>query len=395
MVLAASALTVLAGLPARAQDSDGRFRAFVESVWPQAQAAGVSRQTFDAAFAGVKFNPSVARSSAAQAEFVKPVWSYLQSTVTSDRINKGREMAARYRDTLAAIERRYGVNRHVVLAVWGIETSYGGFTGKLPVIRQIASLAHAGVRPDFYRAELVSALVILQQGHIAPGQMIGSWAGAMGQTQFMPSSFLKHTVDFDGDGRKNLWTSVPDALASTANYLRNFGWQGALSWGYEIALPAGFDLARHELLQARPFSHWTAQGLKRVNGQPMPRSGEGFLMLPAGVNGPAFLMTENFRVIKEYNRANSYALAVGHLTDRIAGSGPLSRPWPKGGKGLSVREARELQQRLQQQGLYKGKIDGMFGDLVTTAVRNWQVKAGVVADGYPGPSVLQQMRNRR
>lgn len=378
---------------AKAQD-DG-FRAFIEGMWPQARSAGVTRQTFDNAFAGVTFNASVRRSSAAQAEFVKPVWSYLQSTVTAQRINKGREMAARYADTLAAIERRYGVSRYAVLSVWGIETNFGGFTGKLPVIRQLASLAHAGVRPEFYRNELVSALVILQQGHISSGQMVGSWAGAMGQTQFMPSSFLKHAVDFDGDGRKNIWTSVPDALASTANYLRNFGWQGALSWGYEVTLPAQFNLARHEVLKPGPFSHWAAAGLKRPGGKPLPRSGEGFLFLPAGQRGPALLLTVNFRVIKEYNRANSYALAIGHLADRIAGGGPLSKPWPKGEKGLTVSEAREIQQRLQKMGYYTGKIDGMFGDLVKTAVRNFQIKAGLPADGYADRALLLRMRTAR
>lgn len=381
---------------ARASDqTQARFRAFIEGVWPQARAAGVTRKTFDAAFAGVTFNAAVARASGRQAEFVKPVWNYLTSTVTSQRINKGREMAARYADTLAAIERKYGVSRYAVLSVWGIETHFGGYTGKLPVIRQLASLAFAGIRTDFYRNELLNALVILEQQHLPASQMTGSWAGAMGQTQFMPSSFMKHAVDFNGDGRKDIWNNIPDALASTANYLRHFGWRNSVSWGYEVTLPQGFNLARHELLKPQPFSHWRALGLQRPGGRSLPASGEGFLMLPGGSTGPAFVMTENFRVIKEYNRANSYALAVGHLADRIAGGGPLSKGWPKQDKGLSVREARELQQQLQKMGHYRGKIDGMFGDQVTTAIRSFQVQAGITADGFPDRGVLQRVRNGR
>lgn len=381
--------------PQAASKTEAGFRAYLDSIWPHAQAAGVTRATFDNALRGVTLDQRVLKPMSSQAEFVKPIWGYINGAVTTQRIEKGREMARAYQSVLADVEQRYGVDRHVVLAVWGMETSYGGFTGKNSVIRSLASHAYAGHREEFFRNELIGAMLIIQQGHASPDTLTGSWAGAMGQTQFMPTSFLKHAVDYDRDGRKDIWSNVPDALASTANYLAAFGWQRGQPWGFEVALPAGFDISGHDPMEFRPFSYWASKGLRRPSGAAMPGSGSATIMLPAGRNGPAFLLTQNFRVIKEYNRSNAYAFGVGHLGERIAGAGPIQGAWPTGEKPLSTAQAMELQRNLARLGFNVGKIDGKFGDQVTAAVRAYQKKAGVVADGYPSQAVLQQVRNAR
>jgi len=353
---------------------------------------GVSRQVFDAAFRGVEFNRSVIRPARAQPEFVRPIWGYLDSAVSPERIAQGRKMAKQWGQTLAKIESRFGVDRYIVLAIWGMETNYGGFTGNQNVIRSLASLSFAGIREEFFRKELLNALVILQQGHISPARMTGSWAGAMGQTQFMPSSFLHSAVDYTGDGRKDIWTSIPDALASTANYLARAGWLRDVTWGYEVILPRGFDLAAHDPRQSRPFSYWGSAGLRRADGRAMPTTGSAALMLFAGQNGPAFLMTHNFAVIKEYNRSNSYALGVAHLSDRIAGLGPLVGKWPRDQKHLSTAQVKKMQTYLNRNGFDAGPVDGMVGERVTAAVRAFQIRNGLVADGYPTQDLLRRMR---
>ncbi len=375
--------------------SEAEFRAYLQSLWPQAQAAGVTRAVFDAALNGVTLDPRVLKPAGAQAEFVKPIWSYINGAVTAQRIEKGREMARTYQSVLADIEARYGVDRHIVLSVWGMETSYGSFTGNNSIIRALASLAFAGNREEFFRGELIGALVIIQQGHARADTLTGSWAGAMGQTQFMPTSFLKYAVDYDRDGRKDIWTNIPDALASTANYLASFGWQRGQPYGFEVILPPGFDISGHDPMEFRPFAYWMSAGVRRAGGRSMPASGAATIMLPAGRNGPAFLLTQNFRVIKEYNRSNAYAFGVGHLGERIAGAGPIAAAWPAAEKPLSTMQAMDLQRNLQRLGFNVGKIDGKFGDQVTSAVRAYQKKAGLVADGYPNHALLQQMRNAR
>ncbi len=364
-------------------------------MWPQARARGVSRAIFDQAFAGVRLNRAVLKPAGKQAEFVKPIWSYLTNSVSPRRISQGREHARRWNDTLANIERRYGVDRYVVLAIWGMETSYGGFTGNQNVIRALASLAFAGIREDFFRNELLTALVILQQGHVSARQMTGSWAGAMGQTQFMPTSFVKYAVDYNGDGHKNIWTHVPDALASTANYLARFGWQRGITWGYEVVLPRNFDYAAHDPRVNRPFSYWSSIGVRRADGRAMPTSSSAAIMLPAGRHGPAFLMTGNFKVIKEYNRSNAYALGVAHLSDRIAGMGPLKQSWPRKDKPLSKSQVMFMQRYLNRHGYKAGKVDGRVGENVTAAIRDFQLKRGLVADGYPTQALWRTMRNSR
>lgn len=303
------------------------FAAFVASLWPDAHRHGVSRATFEAAFAGVVPDPAVLEKTHRQAEFVKPIGDYLSSAVSSKRIETGREKAADWSRWIVKAETDYGVDRYIVLGVWGLETNFGAFAGNDYVIRSLATLAYARYRGDYFRRELIAALQILEEGHTDPSHMMGSWAGAMGQTQFMPSSFKSYAVDFDGKGRRDIWTSVPDAIGSTANYLRKHGWVAGETWGYEVLLPPGF--ARTGATDhAQRFGAWAARGVGRADGGAMPATGQAALLQPAGPGGPAFLVTRNFKVIKSYNNSTSYALGVSLLSDRIAGWGPLKGQWP-------------------------------------------------------------------
>ena len=307
------------------------FAHFVQSLWPQAHARGVSRTTFDAAFNGVTPDPDVIARTRKQAEFVKPLGDYLASAVSEKRIGTGRTKGREWKETLEKVERLYGVDPYVVLGVWGLETNFGGYVGDKYVIRALATLAYARYRGDYFKKELLSALQVLQAGHVQVKDMQGSWAGAMGQTQFMPSSFNHYAVDFDGDGHKDIWTNIPDALASTANYLKKHGWIAGETWGYEVLLPSAFD-GSGGAAHYRPFVFWAAQGITRADGEAMPRAGEAALIMPAGAGGPAFLVTRNFKVIKTYNNSTAYALGVGLLGDRIAGWPPLKASWPVAGR---------------------------------------------------------------
>lgn len=380
---------------ARAQDaqiSDAQFRAFVTHLWPDARKAGVSRATFDAAFAGLEADPSVLRVVGKQAEFVKPVWDYVNNAVSESRVSRGLARVGEFDRTLERIEARYGVDRFVVMAVWGMETNYGGFSGKMSTIRSLATLAAARYRGTFFREQLIVALQILEQRHVEPRDMLGSWAGAMGQTQFMPTSFMKYAVDWDGDGHKDIWSSAPDALASTAHYLAEHGWIKGWTWGYEVLLPRGFSLHAHEPGHDRPFDHWGKSGLRRADGQPMPYIGEASLFLPAGRDGPAFLVTRNFRTIKSYNSSSAYALGVALLSDRLAGGAGLRGRWPAHAPTLDVRQSLEIQQRLARLGYPVGDLDGKLGEKAQTAIRHFQKQAGLEPDGYASPQLLERMR---
>ncbi len=299
------------------------FEAFKAGVWAQAHRRGVARATFDRAFAGVTPDPAVLAKTHTQAEFVRPMSDYLASAVSPTRVATGRDRAAQWKDALERAQARFGVDPYAVLGVWGLETNFGGNTGDLPTIRCLATLAHARYRGDYFRRELLDALDILQAGPIAPEAMRGSWAGAMGQTQFMPSAFKRYAVDFDRDGRADIWGNVPDALGSTANYLHKHGWVAGLPWGYEVLPPRAVTGDGRTL---RPFTAYA--GFQRADGGPLPDEGEAALLTPAGPDGPCFLVTRNFRVIKSYNNSTAYALGVALLGDRIAGGGPLKGSWP-------------------------------------------------------------------
>ena len=312
----------------RAHAQDPGFPHFVEKLWPDAQKAGVSRALFDRAFAGMTPDDGVLEKTRKQAEFVKPIGDYLATAVSANRIAKGRDKLGEWNETLAKIEHQFGVDRHIVLGVWGMETNFGGFTGDRSVIRSLATLAHARYRGDFFRKELVKALQILQQGHVPLQAFTGSWAGAMGQTQFMPSSFQAYAVDFTGDGRKDIWTTIPDALASTANYLARHGWQKGTRWGWEVLVPEGSHAAHQAPGSYRPMSAFLHEGFRRADGKPLTQQGEAMLLTPAGSQGPAFLVTKNFKTIKTYNNSTAYALGVALLGDRISGAPELLHAWP-------------------------------------------------------------------
>ncbi|WP_084731670.1 lytic murein transglycosylase [Microvirga vignae] len=378
--------------PAQAQEvSEDGFQRFVQSLWPAAKARGISRATFDEAFRGVQPDPKIIALTKKQSEFVRPIWDYINGSISAQRLQRGREMNAEWSKTLAAIEKAYGVPRSVVLGVWGMETNFGSFTGSIYAVRALATLAYTGYRGDFFKEELLIALQILNREHIGRDKMLGSWAGAMGQTQFMPSSFMKYAVDGNRDGVRDIWSSVPDAMASTANYLREQGWEPGLPWGFEVKLPQGFDF-RH---LRQNFAHWQALGVRRLDGKAMPRSGEATLFLPGGANGPAFLVTSNYDVIKTYNSSDAYAMGVAHLGDRIMGGLPIQGAWPKDQPMLGKDERQELQQRLARLGFYEGDPDGKFGSKTREAVRNFQLRRGLIPDGYADYAVLRELRTAR
>jgi lytic murein transglycosylase len=377
--------------PAEAQvqaEQQGDFRRFVDGLWPEARARGVSRTTFEEAFQGVAPDPKIIALTKKQSEFVRPIWEYINGAISSARLERGRQLAAHYGETLAAVERTYGVPRAVVLGVWGMETNFGSFTGSIYAVRALATLAFTGYRGDFFREELLIALQILERDHVDRAAMLGSWAGAMGQTQFMPSSFMKYAVDGNGDGRRDIWNTVPDALASTANYLRQQGWQPGLPWGLEVELPEGFDF--RNLRQS--FASWQGLGLRRIDGRAFPRAGEATLFLPGGARGPAFLVTDNYNVVKTYNSSDAYALAVAHLGDRLMGGGPIQGDWPIKEPQLDKDERQEVQRRLARLGLYAGETDGKLGSKTREAVRAFQLQRGLLADGYANVAVLRELR---
>lgn len=385
-------LTLLAGTGASAKPEGGAsFSDFLAGLHRDAAARGVSDATFEAAFSDMKApDPAILARTKKQGEFSRPVWDYLVGAVTPGRIARGRTRGQALAASLKDIEARYGVPESVVLAIWGVESDFGASAGNVPTVKALATLAAAGHRGDLFRNELLDALQILQRGDITPAAMSGSWAGAMGQVQFLPSTYLGHAVDFDGDGRRDIWRDDADALASIAAYLKDLGWNPALSWGYEVRLPADFDLSRY----AGDLSDFTAQGVVRADGGALPRAGKASLFLPGGRGGPAFLLTDNFEVIRGYNTSDSYALAVGHLADRLAGGPALSAPWPTSAPRLDAAGIKALQQGLAAKGFYQGDADGRAGPKLREAVRRYQIDAGLPADGYASPALLAHIKAR-
>jgi membrane-bound lytic murein transglycosylase B len=365
------------------------FDTFIEGTRSEASARGVSKKTFDAAFKGMTLDASVVALTRKQSEFVQPIWSYVNSAASASRIETGRVKAAQWQQTLAKIEQMYGVPRTAVLGIWGMETGYGAGMGEKYVIRSLASLAHVGYRGDFFRNELLTALAILEQDHVDQHKMLGSWAGAMGHTQFMPTSFMQYAVDFDGDGKRDIWTSVPDALASTGSYLQQKGWQRGLPWGMEVALPSQYT---YTLLNGS-FAQFAAQGVKKADGSALPASGDARLFFPAGHTGPVFLLTKNFDVIKEYNMSDAYALGVAHLGDRIAGGSAFVKRWPLHQPMLTRDQTLDLQQRLMKNGHDVGNPDGKIGSKTREAVRQTQHQLKMIPDGFPTLELLNKMKN--
>jgi membrane-bound lytic murein transglycosylase B len=366
---------------------------FVRGIWPEAEARGVSRAAFESAFAGYNYIPKVMELTKKQPEFSQTVQQYIDRRVTNAQASKGRAMRGEWNQTLTGAQQRWGVQPEIVLAIWGMETNFGGFMGGENTIHALATLTEGGYRTDFFREELLTALRIVSDGHVSPRNMVGSWAGAMGHTQFMPSSFMRYAVDYNGDGRKDIWNSVPDALGSTANYLKSFGWRPGETWGYEVKLPSGFDFAAARQIGKSSLGQWQNMGIQRVSGRPFPRpSDEGRLYMPAGANGPAFLLLPNFDVIKRYNNSDSYALAVGHLADRILGSGDFATPWPSGDYALTKAQRAELQTLLGRAGFEVGAPDGVVGPKTRAAVIAYQARVGLAADGHISGRLLDRLK---
>jgi len=384
------AFAVLFVAPAQADEA---FARWLKSFRADAAAQGISQKTLDAALSGLTPDPEILEAQNNQAEFVKPIWDYLGSAVSQARIRKGRAQLRRYADQFAAVEEKYGVDRHYLAAIWGMETSYGSFMGNKSVIRSLATLAYTGDRTSFGRNQLLAALKILDNGDIDVANMEGSWAGAMGHTQFIPTTYLDYAVDFTGDGTRDIWRAISDALASTANFLTEKGWNPGETWGYEVTLPDGFNYELADGRTRRTLADWTEFGIERPGGKPFPRpSDPARLIVPAGADGPAFLLINNFYVIKRYNNATAYALAVGHLADRLMGFGPIVQSWPTDEQPLARSERKELQQLLADMGFLRGKIDGIVGPNTKAAVRAFQRSRDMVPDGFPTKRLLEQMR---
>ena len=359
----------------------------------QALAAGISASTFDTAFEGIEPDDSVVTADRSQPEFTRPVWQYLESAVSAARVRNGQDRVLENAQTLQRIDSTYGVEREAVVAIWGMESNFGQQMGSKNVIRSLATLGYEGRRPDFGRDQLIAALQIIQHGDVPANNMIGSWAGAMGQTQFIPTTYNRYAVDFDGDGRRDIWGSSPDALASTANYLKSSGWQHGQSWGFEVHLPQGFDYSQADMDIRKPMSEWLRQGIKVASGNlPSDPQASVSLLLPAGYRGPALLVTDNFRAILKYNNSTSYALAVGLLADSFKGGGQLIGHWPVEDTPLARAERIELQQLLATHGYQPGTADGIIGANTRQAVRAYQKSIGLPADGYPTLELLTRLR---
>ena len=381
----------LLAVPALAQNTE--FENCLNTLRAPARAAGVQDATFTLHTQGLAPDMTVIDKLNFQPEFRTAIWDYLAGLVDEERVAEGRALLEQHADTLARVQERYGVDPATVVAVWGVESNFGQTFGKSPLVQSLGTLSCFGRRQTYFRTELYAALRILQAGHIAPERLVGSWAGAFGHTQFMPSTFERLAVDFDGDGKADLMDSTLDALASTANFLQKAGWQTGQPWGFEVRLPAGTNVSSEGRRTKRPMSEWASRGLRRVDGSPLPTGlGSAGLMTPAGAEGPAFLVLRNFDAIYSYNAAESYGLAIAHLADRLRGGGPFTTPWPTDDPGISRAERRELQGLLILRGHEIGEVDGMLGEKSRAAIKLEQERLGHEATGRGGQKILRALR---
>ena len=363
------------------------FQSFLDSVWRDAAARGIKRETFDAALAGVTPDPAVLAAKRQQPEYGKPFGAYLASLASPARLQAGLRKSAQWDGTLRAVEKKFGVDRSILVSIWGIESSFGEGDDRWDIFRSLATLAHAGFQHPLFRDELLSALKMLQEAHVPRRQFVGSWAGAMGQAQFLPSSYLTYAVDFDGDGRADIWRSVPDALASIANYLRKSGWLAGVPWGFEVVVPQRFDYGASR----GSFRDWAQRGLMRADDGHLPEAGSAILFFPSGAGGPAFLVTANFLVLKRYNNSDAYALAVSELSDRLRGVGPIPASWPADDFQPSRGERIALQHRLSELGYKIEDFEGHLDFDLRDAVRDQQEKLGMISDGHPSRAFLSRI----
>ncbi len=392
-----------ASLPASA--ADAAFTQFITSLWPEAQKAGVSRATFDNATRGLEPDyklpdlllPGRGPSAPSQAEFVQVPADYVKEATIARLAVEGQRLMQQHRQTLTAIEQRFGVPATTVLAIWGRETDYGRYSLPYNAVRVLATQAYVGRRKDQFRTEFILALKILEEGHVALKDMRASWAGAMGLTQFLPSEFYKHAVDFDGDGRRDIWTSIPDALASAAQQLKNKGWQPGLKWAYEVRAPRDVDCTEGVPETTRPIGEWLRRGFIPVRNQQLStaeKAEPASLLQPEGIYGPSFLATKNYFVIKEYNFSDLYVLFVGHLADRMTNSQPFDTPWSASTQ-LRTADVESMQRHLTRIGLYADKLDGKAGMKTRAALGAYQKSAGIKVDCWPSETVLRAMTTAR
>lgn len=373
-------------------DEETAFARCIDDLQLRARSEGISTAAIRASLGQARHQTRVLELDRQQPEFTTPFADYLNRRVTEQRVARGRAMLAEHRPLLDRVAREYGVPAQYLVAFWGLETNYGSFFGRMPVISSLATLACDERRSRYFSAELMSALRIIEEGSIDFDRMEGSWAGAMGHVQFMPSVFLRYAVDYDGSGRRDLWGSLPDALASAANFLSHLGWETGWRWGREVRLPDGFDYNLAGRDQPRHLSEWARMGVRRADGRALgPADIDAALLIPAGHEGPAFLVYDNFDVIMRWNRSEYYALAVGHLADRIAGGVGLHQPPPDDTPRLSHRQVMDLQRALNEQGFDSGTVDGILGPATRQALSRYQRDHGMVPDGYPGRAVLKRL----
>jgi lytic murein transglycosylase len=389
---AASATPVDTPAVAATLPLDLRFADWIAAFQRDARAQGIAAGTLESAFAGVQYLPEVVERDRSQAEFTRTVWEYLDTAVSPARVARGQDRLFEVRAQADAAAARYGVPAPILAAIWGMESNYGSHTGSIPTIDALATLGFDGRRAAWARGQLLAALKILQSGDITRERMIGSWAGAMGQTQFLPSNFLAYAVDADGDSRRDIWGSMADVMASTARFLAQSGWRSDQPWGVEVRLPADFDLGRADTDIRQSGARWAAEGLRTVDGTALPDLPEAAIFLPAGARGPAFLIGPNFRTILRYNNATSYALAVGLLAQQLAGGPGVQASWPRDLPALTRSDIRALQTALNQRGFDSGTPDGLLGPATRAGIRAYQRSAGLPADGYPTADLLQRLQ---
>jgi lytic murein transglycosylase len=386
------AITPIVHAQSSAADS-AEFQACLQRLQPMASAKGVQRGTFERLTQGLEPDMRVIEKLDYQPEFRSAIWDYLSGLVDDERVAEGQAMLARHAETLKQVEQRFGVDPATVVAVWGVESNFGQNFGSYPLVQSLGTLSCFGRRQSYFRGELFSAMRIVQKGDVPVERLVGSWAGAFGHTQFMPSTFERLAVDFDGDGRADLMDNASDALASTANFLKKAGWRTGQPWGLEVKLPSGFNTANEGRRTKRAINEWVSRGVASVDGSPLPtNAGSAGLLTPAGPTGPAFLVFRNFDAIYSYNAAESYGLAIAHLSDRLRGAGNFATPWPTDDPGISRAERRELQGLLILRGHDIGAVDGMLGEKSRAAIKIEQERLGQEPTGRGGMKILQALR---